>query len=178
MSTIKILILISLTLAVGLFAFNCATETKTVAPKQEQITKNMVPAKTEVTGPAFCVELNEMKLVTTVDTTSKEITETPNLRGKIKITNKSKDMLDIQAVTLEYLDDGGKPIAYKSDEKVATVYPFWKSLQPDGIAEGSLDITVPMNAIKNNSLRKLAINVVYVPSPLKREILTLSQKVE
>jgi len=87
------------------------------APKQEQVTKNLVPAKAEVKGPAFLVELNELKVLMTIDTASKEIVDTPSLKGSIKITNKSKDILDIQALTFEYLDEAGKPIAFSSAEK-------------------------------------------------------------
>jgi len=76
------------------------------------------------------------------------------------------------------LNEAGKPIPYKADEKISKVYPFWKILQPEGIAEGSLDVTIPTNAIKEKSLNKIEVNLVYVPSPLKRETLTLSEKVE
>jgi hypothetical protein len=124
------------------------------------------------------VELTDLTVITTVNIASKEIVETPNLKGKIKITNKSKDILDIQAVTLEYLDEAGKPIPYKPEEKILKVYSFWKALQPEGITEGSLDVTIPTSAIKEKSLRKIEVNLVYVPSPLKRETLTLSEKVE
>jgi len=177
MHFIKIFVFISLSLAIGFFG--CTKEGKKVeAPTQEEITKNLVPPKAEVKGPAFIVEVNELKVVTTVNIASKEIVETPSLKGNIKITNKSKDILDIQAVTLEYLDEAGKPIPYKSEEKIVKVSPFWKALQPESIAEGSLDVTIPMNVIKKKSLRKIEINLVYVPSPLKRETLTLSEKVE
>ena len=172
----KIFIFIALCLAIGIFG--CAKERKVEAPTQEQITKNLVPPKAELKGQNFLVELNDLKVVTTVNIASKEIVETPSLKGKIKITKKTKDILDIQAVTLEYLDEAGKPIPYKSEEKIVKVYPFWKALQPEGIAEGSLDVTLPMMAIKEKSLRKIEVNLVYVPSPLKRETLTLSEKVE
>jgi hypothetical protein len=172
----KVFTILALSLAVGFLG--CTTDKKVEAPTQEQITKNLVPPKAEVKGPAFLVELNDMKVVTTVNLASKEIVETPSLKGSIKITNKSKDILDIQAVTLEYLDEAGKPIPYKPDEKIMKVYPFWKVLQPEGIAEGSLDVTIPMKAIKEKSLRKIEVNLVYVPSPLKRETLTVSGKVE
>jgi len=172
----KIFIFIALCLAIGIFG--CAKERKVEAPTQEQITKNLVPPKAELKGQNFLVELNDLKVVTTVNIASKEIVETPSLKGKIKITNKSKDILDIQAVTLEYLDEAGKPIPYKPEEKIVKVYPFWKALQPEGVAEGSLDVTLPMMAIKEKSLRKIEVNLVYVPSPLKRETLTLSEKVE
>ena len=177
MHFIKIFIFLVLSLAIGFLG--CAKEGKKVeGPTQEQITKNLVPPKAEVKGPAFLVELNDLKVVTTVNIASKEIVETPSLKGNIKITNKSKDILDIQAVTLEYLDETGKPIPYKSEEKIVKVYPFWKVLQPEGSVDGSLDATIPMNAIKEKSLRKIEVNLVYVASPLKRETLTLSEKVE
>jgi hypothetical protein len=172
----KIFIFLALSLAIGIFG--CAKERKVEAPTEEQITKNLVPPKTDVKGQAFLVELSDLKVVTTVNTASKEIVGTPSLKGSIKITNKSKDILDIQAVTLEFLNEAGKPIPYKSDEKIEKVSPFWKVLQPEGIAEGSLDITIPMNAIKEKSLGKVEVNLIYVQSPLKRETLILSEKVE
>ena len=171
----KVFILVVLCMVIGFLG--CA-QRKVEAPTQEQVTKNLVPPKAEVKGPNFFVELSDLKVVTTVNIASKEIVETPTLRGNIKITNKSKDILDIQAVTLEYLDEAVKPIAFGAGEKVATVYPFWKALQPEGLAEGSLDVTIPMSAVKGKSLSKIEVNLVYVPSPLKRETLTLSEKLE
>ncbi len=177
MHFIKIFILIALSLAIGFFG--CTKEGKKAeAPAQEQIIKNLVPPNAEVKGPAFFVELSDLKVITTVNTASKEIVETPTLRGNIKITNKSKDILDIQAVTLEYLDEAGKPIPYKPEEKIVKVYSFWKAIPPEGVTEGTLDVTIPTKAIKEKSLRKIEVDLVYVPSPLKREILTLSEKVE
>ena len=172
----KIVMFIGFILAIGLFG--CAAEKKAEVPKQEQVTKELVPPKTEAKGPAFLLELKDLKITTTVNTASKEIVETPTLRGNIKITNKSKDVLDIQAVTLEYLDEAGKPIPYKTDEKIVKVYPFWKILQPEGIAEGSLEVTIPTSAIKGKSLKKIEVSLVYVASPLKRETLVLSEKLE
>ena len=172
----KIFILLTLCLAIGLLG--CSQQQKTAAPKQEQVTKDLVPPNVEVKGKAFAVEISDLKVTTTIDVASKEIVGTPNLRGRIKITNKSKDILDIQALTLEYLDEAGKPIPYKPEEKIEKVYAFWKALQPEDITEGSLDVTIPMNAIKEKSLSKIEVNLVYVPSPLKRETLTLSEKVE
>jgi hypothetical protein len=171
----KIFMFIALCLAIGFLG--CA-ERKVEAPKQERITKSLVPPKAELKGQNFLVELSDLQVLTIVDIASKEIVETPSLKGKIKITNKSKDILDIQAVTLEYLDEAGKPIPYKSEEKIEKVNPFWKALPPEGITEGSLDATIPRMAIKEKALGKIELNLVYVPSPLKRETLTLSEKVE
>jgi len=172
----KIFTILALSLAIGFLG--CTTEKKVEAPKQERIEKNLVPPKAELKGQNFAVELTDLKVAMTVDTASKEITETPNLRGRIKITNISKDVLDIQGVTLDYLDEAGKQIAFASGEKIAKVYPFWKAIKPEEITEGSLDVTIPRMAVKEKALGKIEINLVYVPSPLKRETLTLAEKVE
>ena len=176
MHFIKIFIFIGLSLAIGFFG--CSKEQKVEGPKQERITKKLVPEKSELKGQNFLVELSDLQVFTVVDTASKEILETPSLRGHIKVTNKSKDVLDIQAITLEYLDEAGKEIPFKPEEKIDKVYPFWKALQPEGMTEGSMEVTIPKMAIKEKTLGKIEINLVYVPSPLKREILTLSGKVE
>jgi hypothetical protein len=176
MHFIRILTLIVLSLAIGIFA--CAKEQKVEAPKQERITKNLVPPKSELKGQNFLVEISDLQVLMDVDVASKEIIETPSLKGHIKITNKSPDILDIQAVTLEYSDETGKPIPFKSGEKIATASLFLKAIRPGEITEGSLDVTIPRMAVKEKALGRIEINLVYVPSPLRRETLTLSEKVE
>ena len=173
----KIPILILLCLAIGFFS--CSKEEKKVeTPKQEQITKSLVPSKAELNGQNFHVELSDLQVAMKVDQASKEIVETPSLRGRIKINNQSQDILDIQAVTLDYLDEAGKPIAFSSGEKVSKVSLFLKAIKPGETTEGYLDATIPRMAVKEKALGKIEINIVYIPSPLKRETLTLSEKVE
>ena len=146
--------------------------------KQEQIKRNLVPPKAELKGQNFLIELSDLQVVTIVDITSKEIVETPSLRGHIKITNKSKNILDIQALTLEYLGEDGKPIPFEFGEKIAKASLFLKVIRPEEITEGSLDVTIPRMAFREKALGKIEINLVYVSSPLKRETLTLSEKIE
>jgi len=172
----KIVTFVVLGLAIGFWG--CSKEQKVEAPKQERIEKNLVPPKAELKGENFAVELNDLKVAMTVDTASKEIVETPNIRGSIRITNKSKDIIDIQAVTLDYLDQAGKPIAFSSGEKIAKVSLYMKTIKPEETFEGTLEATIPRMAIKEKTLGKIEINLVYVPSPLKREVLTLSEKLE
>jgi len=172
----KIFTISVLSLAIGFLG--CTTDKKAEAPKQERIEKKLIPPKADLKGQNFAVELTDLKVEMTVDTASKEITETPKLSGRVKITNKSKDVLDIQGMTLEYMNEAGKPIAFTAGEKIATVYPFWKAIKPEEITEGSLDVTIPRMAVKEKALGKIEINLVYVPSPLKRETLTLDEKIE
>jgi hypothetical protein len=156
----------------------CANDQKSEVPKTEQVTKNLVPPKVEVKGQVFGVEITDLKVSMSINSGSKEILETPNLGGSIKITNKTKDVLDIQGVTLEYFNEAGNLISFSSGEKVATVKSFWKALQPGEVAEGTLDVTIPKKAVMEKALGKVQINVVYVPSPLKRETIILPEKIE
>jgi hypothetical protein len=91
----NIFVFIALSMVIGFFG--CAKE-KAEAPKQERITKKLIPPKAEIKGTNFLIEISDLQVITIEDKASKEIVETPNLRGSIKITNKSKDNLDIQAL--------------------------------------------------------------------------------
>jgi hypothetical protein len=100
------------------------------------------------------------------------------LRGNIKIANQSRDILDVQGVTIQYLDSSGNPIPFKTGEKKVAVSTYWTDLQPGKDAENYLDVTVPIAAVKEKSPNKIQVNVVYIPSPLKREALSIPVKME
>ncbi len=170
----KIFVVLAMSVTVGLLG--CAKEQKVEGPKQEQVEKSLVPSKAEATGSNFSIELTDLKATMTVDATSKEIAETPKLGGNIKITNKSDNILDIQGITLEYLDATGKPIPFSSGEKISKVSSFWKAIKPGEVFEGSIDATIPRAAVKANGLEKIEISAVYIPSPLKRETFAMPEK--
>ena len=171
----KIFIVIALSMVIGFFG--CAKE-KAEAPEQERITKKLIPPKAEVKGTNFLIEISGLEVFTVVDIASKEIVETPNLRGRMKVTNKSKDMLDIQAVTVEYFDKAGNPIDFESGEKIAKATLYARVIKPEQTFEGSLDVTIPRKAIKEKLLETMEINLVYIPSPLNRETITFPEKIE
>ena len=171
----KIFTVIALSLAIGFFG--CA-ERKEEAPTQQRITKNLVPPKAEGKGENFLIELSDLQVTTIEDITSKKIVETPNLTGHIVITNKSKGMLDIQGVTVEYLDQAGKPIHFESGEKIAKASLYLRITKPEETTEGTLDVTIPRKAIKEKALGKIEISLVYIPSPLNRETIVFPEKIE
>ncbi|MFC1866902.1 hypothetical protein ACFL0H_02030 [Thermodesulfobacteriota bacterium] len=171
----KTFILIVLSVAVGFFG---CTQEKAEAPKQQRITKKLIPPKAEVTGANFLIEFSDLEVITIEDTTSKEIVETPNLRGRIKITNKSKDNLDIQALTLEYLDVAGKPIDFLPEETIKKATLYFRVIKPEESFQGQLDVTIPMKAIKEKALEKIEVNLVYIASPLNRETAIFPEKIE
>jgi len=171
----KIFMLIALSLAIGFFG--CA-EKEAEAPTQERITKNLVPPKAEVEGENFLIELRDLQVTTDEDIASREIIGTPKLTGHMVITNKSTGMLDIQGVTVEYLDQAGKPIHFESGEKIATASLYLKATKPEQTTEHTLDVTIPRKAIKEKALGKIEISLVYIPSPLNRETIGFPETIE
>jgi hypothetical protein len=171
----KIFVFIALSMVIGFFG--CAKE-KVEAPKQERITKNLIPPKAEVKGTNFLIEVRDLEVMTVEDKASKEIVETPKLRGRIKITNKSKDNLDIQALTLEYLDVDGKPIDFQPGEEIKKASLYFRVIKPEESFDGQLDVTIPKKAVKEKVLGKIEFNLVYVASPLNRESVTFPEKIE
>ena len=171
----NIFVFIALSMVIGFFG--CAKE-KTEAPKQERITKKLIPPKAEIKGTNFLIEVSDLEVITIEDKASKEIVDTPNLRGSIRITNKSKDNLDIQALALEYLDVAGKPIDFQTGERITKASLYFKVIKPEESFAGQLDVTIPMKAIKEKTLAKIEFNLVYVASPLSRETATFPEKIE
>jgi len=160
------------------FAFyGCAEKEKAAeGPKTETVTVSIAPAVQEVKSEQFTLQFSDLKITKEVDKTSKEITSTPYLRGNVKIINNSKNILDVQGVTIQYLDASGNSIPFKTGEKKATVSAYWSDLQPGKESEQRLDVTVPMAAVKEKSLAKIQVNVVYIPTPLRRETLEVPVK--
>jgi hypothetical protein len=154
----------------------CSKEKTSQVPKQEYVTKKLIPPKAEVKGTDFAIQVDDLQVTMNVDAVSKEPVETPSLGGHYKVTNMSKEVLDVQGVTVEYLDQQGKVIAFGSGEKIAKASTMLAKVNPGEVTEGSLELTFPRAALKN--LGRIDFNLVYIPSPLKRETLPLPEKVE
>jgi hypothetical protein len=180
MFMLKKIFLLSVMGFIFVLIFNgCGKKTEvTEGPKIEEITVAVTPSTQEVKGEQFILQLSNLRISKTIDKSTKELITTPNLRGNIKITNQSKNILDVQGVTIQYLDSSGNPIPFKTGEKKVTVSTYWTDLQPGKEAENYLDVTVPIAAVKDKLLSKIQVRVVYIPSPLKREALDIPINIE
>ena len=123
----KVSIFLAFVLAIGILS--CAQERKIEVPTQEkipteQITANLVPLNVEAKGSPFSVELNELKVIIRGGISPQENVETPRLKGNIRVTNEVKDVRIISRVTLEYLDEAGKPILREPEEKTVIGSPL------------------------------------------------------
>jgi hypothetical protein len=175
----KHFIILAMSVLLILALNNCGKKSEVAeVPKTEVVTLTLTPSVQEVKGEQFTLQLSNLSITETVDKATKELTTTPSLKGNLKIINSSKNILDVQGVTIQYLDSSGNPIAFKTGEKKVAVSTYWSDLRPGKDAENSLDATVPIAAVKEKSLSKIQINVVYIPSPLNRETLEIPVKME
>lgn len=116
MKYLTVLGLATLALVLGLAACS-SKENASTAPKQEYVIKNLVPAKADIKGADFQIHIEGLQVSMNVDAATKQPVETPRLAGNYKITNTSKDVLDVQGVTIEYLDQQGKVIPFSSEKR-------------------------------------------------------------
>jgi hypothetical protein len=156
----------------------CEKEKATEASKPEEVTVALTPANQEIKGEQFTLQFSDLKISKTIDRSTKELTSTPILRGTVKILNHSKNVLDVQGVTIQYLDKAGNPIPFRTGENKTTVSTYWTDLQPGKEATDNLNLTIPIAAVKDKSLDQIQLNVVYIPSPLKREVAKVAVKME
>lgn len=156
----------------------CSGGQSTAVPQTERVEKNLVPATAKFKATNFSADLTGLKVAMTIDPNTKEIVETPKLLGDIKIVNTSENIIDIQGVSLGYRDEAGNIIPFTSGEKVAKVTSYWKAIKPKETFEGSIDAVIPRAAVEKKVLGKIFIEMVYVPSPVKRESLSIIGKIE
>ncbi len=166
------------TVVLALVLSGCSGGQGVEAPQAERVEKKLIPATAQFKADNFSADLTDLKVTMTVDPDSKEIVEAPKLLGDIKIVNTSDNIIDIQRVSLGYRDKAGKVIPFKSGESVAKLTSYWKAIKPNETFEGSIDAMIPQAAVNKKKLGKILIEMVYVPSPVKRESLSIIGRIE
>jgi hypothetical protein len=164
-----------------IFIFNgCEKKTEVAeAPETEEITVALTPSSQEIKVKLFTLNLSDLKIIKTINKSTKELTTPPSLKGGLKISNNSTSILDIKEITIQYIDISGNSIPFKDSEKKATVSFYGGSgIQPEKNFETTLDVKVPMAAEKEKSINKIRTHVVYIPTPLKKESMDVPVKME
>ena len=88
----KYLVLLAVVLPLIFALNNCGRKEVAEAPKTEEVSVALTPSTQEVKGEQFTLQLSDLKVLKTIDKSTKEVTTTPYLRGKIKISKQSKGM--------------------------------------------------------------------------------------
>jgi hypothetical protein len=163
-----------------IFIFNsCENKTEVAeAPETEEVVVALTPSNQEIKRELFTLKLSDLKIIKTINKSTKELTTTPSLKGSLKIVNNSTNILDIKEITIQYIDISENPIPFKDGEKKAKVSFYGPNIQPEKDFETTLDVKVPMAAEKEKSINKIRTHVVYIPTPLKTETMDVPVKME
>ena len=177
---LKRFFLISTMGLIFIFIFNsCENKTEVAeAPETEEVVVALTPSNQEIKSELFTLKLSDLKIIKTINKSTKELTTTPSLKGSIKISNNSTNILDIEEMTIQYIDISGNPIPFKDGEKKARVAGYWSDIQPGKDFERSLAVNVPMAAVEEKLINQIRTRVVYIPTPLKRESMDVPVKME
>jgi len=167
---------------VGLFfifnSIHCAKKPEVRdSPRVEEVRMTLT-SPPEVKSENFTLQLSNLTIVKWIDTETKEMTAAPSFRGSVKISNHSNKILDIQGVSIQYLDKAGNPISFATGEQRVTVAAYWTELDPGRDAERFITVDIPREAVKEKMIEGVEVKVIYVPTPLKREALKLPLKIE
>lgn len=178
---LKKYLMIVLAFTLALAVYGCAQEAEETAEtsQTEEVIVPLTRWQQEVKGEMFTLKFSDLKVVQTIDKSTKEVTATPSLKGNITMLNHSDHILDIKEVNLQYLDKSWEPIPFEAGGKKAEISFYgWSDIQP-GKKEGiSLDVKVPKAAMKEKAtvIKKISYEVSYIPIPLKSEVLDISPK--
>ncbi len=177
---LKRFFLISTMGLIFIFIFNsCENKTEVAeTPETEEVVVALTPSNQEIKSELFTLKLSDLKIIKTINKSTKELTTTPSLKGSLKILNNSTNILDIKEITIQYIDISENPIPFKDGEKKAKVSFYGANIQPEKDFETTLDVKVPMAAEKEKSINKIRTHVVYIPTPLKTETMDVPVKME
>jgi len=175
-------VMIVLAFSVIFTFYSCSQQGEEAAevPQTEDVIISLARWEQQVKGEMCTLEASDLKIIQTIDKSTKEITSSPSLKGTMKILNHSDQILDIKEVSVQYLDDSWDPIPFKDGEtKTEASFYGWSSIQPGEEKESSLDLEVPKAAMNKRAtdIRKIRYEISYVPVPLKREVLDLAPNV-
>ncbi len=169
-------ILFSVILFLSLLSFGCMKDTPVGNVALECSKRKLIPSSVEMKGEKVSMALEDLAVSITTDPSSRKMIQVPSLKGKLKILNMSKDLIELHGVTLEYIDRAGNPISFQSGEEHSKLALTLTSLLPGESYEGSFYATFPLSAI--TKLDQINVNIIYIASPLGRETLTVHEKVE
>jgi hypothetical protein len=180
---LKKFFMVGLALMLVLAVYGCKQKGEEAAeiPQTEEVVASLAGWQQEVKGEMCTLKLSDLKIVQTIDKSTKEITGTPSLKGGIKILNHSDQILDIKELNVQYLDQSWNPIPFQDGKKKTQIsFYSWDNIQPGEEKESALNVNVPKTAMKGKTtdVSKIRYEISYVPIPLWRETLDLSPNVE
>jgi hypothetical protein len=171
----------SIAVALGVLAAGCAEQQVAATPRIEEKTFALAPATVPVEIGVLSGSLADLQVVERVNEETGAVVSPPQLRGTLKLANRSADVaVSPLGGSIEFLDAEGRPIRL-AEGRTDTSFTFsaysTERLDPGAAMSRQIDVPFPAAALEQKSLADLRVVVTYLPLPYERESATVSTKV-
>jgi uncharacterized membrane protein YeaQ/YmgE (transglycosylase-associated protein family) len=142
----------------------------------EDKTYTVTPAAIKVAAGVITGEITGMKITERVEQGSGRVDSAAKLTGQLLLKNTSANQtIRLVGGKIGYVDARGQPIKLE-DARTEPALKFSSSerLDPGQETTESLDVDFPAEALKAKRLGQIRLELAYVPSPYKQEILNLA----
>jgi hypothetical protein len=149
---------------------------KVNAPINDKV-YSVTPATVKVKAGIVTGEVSEMKVTERVEEGTGRITAPAKLTGKLVLKNVSTDQtVRLLGGKIVYIDMQGKPIKLEDARleptlKVPSSYGSSERLDPGQENSQAVDADFPVEALKAKKLKDVRIELIYIASPYKEEML-------
>lgn len=144
----------------------------------EDKTYTITPVAVEVHAGIIAGEITDMRVVQRVERTSGRVISPPRLVGTLRLWSSSKThSVRLVVAKIQYLDDEWRPMKLEDSRthgtfKFATDGGEW--VDPDQEAIHAIDVAFPAEALKARKLRRLRLEIGYVSSPYREEMVSFA----
>ena len=149
----------------------------TVAVIEDKV-YTVTPASVPVNAGIVVGELTDLKVTERVEQGSGRVYTPAKLSGSLKLKNTSKDQtVRLVAATIRYIDVDGQVIALEEAQTEPSIrFSNAKSdrLDPGQDSTDVLHVDFPAQALKQNRLKDIRLELTYLPSAFKHETMNLA----
>lgn len=144
----------------------------------EDKTYSITPVAVEVHAGIIAGKITEMRVVQRVERISGRVISPPRLVGTLRLWSSSKTHSVRLVVTkIQYLDDQWRPMKLE-DSRTHGTFKFTTDgvewVDPGQEAIHAIDVAFPADALKARKLTRLRLEIGYVSSPYREEMVTFA----
>jgi len=120
-------------------------------------------------------QLQDLKVTESVEAQSGKVTQAPELRGTLKISNGSKDQsAQLLGGKLVFLDAQGQPIPLAKDQDTSLTFSTYDTprLDPGQEKSTTIDVPFPPAGLQTDAIKSVRVDLTYLPTPYRSQTAT------
>jgi len=157
---------------------SCAPKPPGAVSVIEDKVYTVTPESIPVAAGIVVGELTELKVTERVEQGSERVETPAKLSGSLKLRNTSNDQtVRLVAARIRYIDKDGQPIALE-EARTEPIIQFSTAksdrLDPGQESTDAVHVDFPAEALKQDMLKDIRLEITYLPSAFKQETVNLA----